>query len=276
MNFFVERGCIEKRCQHGITSTTMASGCDSRYRCVVNLPVLFLLIAGLGFSDDCLPYNQPVTIRGKLTLRDESGYRQWIALTPERPICTMEHPNPFNLARAGVTELQAEAAGNNSKRWDRLDRLIGHRVVVTGQLFGAQTGYHRTDVLIDVVEVQPVNAAGQAALQRPKPRLVIKEVAAYDVLIVAGQRLTKEAREVGTNKLLMPTDAYAPHRMNGADVLYVNCREGYKIESSNVDPPDVGMCGVIDNTCGMSVEDKDRAPRLKMRCVKTATPVAKN
>jgi hypothetical protein len=39
---------------------------------------------------------------------------------------------------------------------------------------------------------------------------------------------TKETRELGTRKVLEPVDEYAPHWVTGGDVVYVNCRDGYR------------------------------------------------
>jgi hypothetical protein len=208
----------------------------------VNLLAVPLVFGALGFASD-LPYGQPVTIRGKLTLHDENGYRQWVALNPERAICVV-----------GQTKLVAELQVISTGRAEGLERLVGNAVVVCGKLFGATTG-----VLIDVTDVQPVDPA---ALLKPKAR----DVTAYDVLIVAGARLTKEAREVGTSELLTPPDAYAPHWMTESDVLFVSCRRGYEIESGNVEPPEHGLCP-LDQMCGLSVQDREIVT-MKMRCRK--------
>jgi hypothetical protein len=77
-------------------------------------------------------------------------------------------------------------------------------------------------------------------------------VAVYEVTIVAGERLTKDAREVGTNELLTPSAVYAPHWLAESDVLFVSCREGYEIESGNVEPPEHGLCP-LDQMCGLVV-----------------------
>jgi hypothetical protein len=42
--------------------------------------------------------SQPATIRGKLSLQDENGYRQWVVFSPERAICVVDQTKP-------VTEL---------------------------------------------------------------------------------------------------------------------------------------------------------------------------
>jgi hypothetical protein len=211
----------------------------------VNLLAVPLVFAALGFASDCLPYGQPVTIRGKLTLHDENGYRRWVALNPERPICTVDDQiKP-------VAELQTVSTEGAEER-ERLHRLVGYEVMVSGKLFGATTG-----VIIDVTDVQPVDPA---AILKPKAR----DVTAYDVLIVAGTRLTKEAREVGTSELLTPPDAYAPHWMTESDVLFVSCRRGYEIESGNEDPREHGLCP-LDQMCGLAVQKKE-VVTMRMRC----------
>jgi len=55
-------------------------------------------------------------------------------------------PDPDESA---IREIQAGVygsdAGSDNLR-DRLDRLVGHRVKIKGDLFPAQTGYHRINV----------------------------------------------------------------------------------------------------------------------------------
>jgi hypothetical protein len=221
----------------------LASCCARRYPIVVSLLAVLLIFALAGFADPCLPYGQQVTIRGKLILRDENGYRQWITLNPERAICVVGQTKP-------VAELQVISTGGAQGP----ERLVGNAVVVRGKLFAAAPG-----VLIDVTDVQSVDPA---ALLKPEAR----DVTAYDVIIVAGERLTEEAREVGTNELLTPSEAYAPHWITESDVLFVSCRGGYEIESGNVEPPEHGLCP-LDQMCGLAVQKKE-VVTMRMRCRK--------
>jgi hypothetical protein len=42
--------------------------------------------------------------------------------------------------------------------YEKYKSLVGRRVDATGQLFGAHTGHHHTEVLLTVVDLQPANA----------------------------------------------------------------------------------------------------------------------
>jgi hypothetical protein len=187
---------------------------------------------------------------GALARVDENGYRQWIALRPLRPVCTLADPaDEFSDAVDDVTVIQVFAADDAKEVHSRLGRLIGKNAIVSGKLTQWYTGYQRAEVVLDVQAVQPLDASGEAALRAPDPpRAVVREVSAYDVSVRAGESLTKETTELGTRKVLEPVDEYAPHWVTGGDVVYVNCRDGYRrklISSTDqqitVDDDDVGF-----------------------------------
>ena len=225
-----------------------------RYPVLVNALAVLFVLAVFGYADDCVPYRQPVKIRGKLTIHDENGYRQRIILNPEHAICVVDAQGG---QRRPVAELETMSSGG-AEEPERLHRLVGNLVVVDGMLMVSEQ-----NMLIDVAEVEPEDAAGRDALTK---QVAVEDVAAYDVEIVAGPRLTKDVREVGTGKPLMPSDAYAPHTMSASDVLYARCRDGYEMDSGAITPPDVGLC--IAGLCGFPA-DPNRAKVLRMRCVKT-------
>ena len=181
-------------------------------------------------TSQCLPQGSPVAIVGTLARVDESGYRRWIALRPLRPICTLGDPaDKFIDAVDDVTEIQTFAAHDAKEIHSRLERLIGKNAVVSGNLTQWHTGYQRAELVLDVQAVQAWDATGEAALRTPDPsKAVVREVSAYDVSVRAGKSLAKEARELGTRKVLEPVDEYAPHWVTGGDVVYVNCRDGYR------------------------------------------------
>jgi hypothetical protein len=186
--------------------------------------ICLLLIVASGLCHDCFEYGAPVTLRGTLYLRDQAGYVQFIVLKPEQAVCIESDPR-----QTGVTEIQAGAYGaaESDALPDRLDRLIGHRVIVKGELLPATTGYHRTNVQLRVEGVDPIDQDGQQALRSPKAPFRAKDVGAYDVTVNAGPRLVIEAHERASNAPLLPADEYAPRFMTGGDVLYLNCRIGY-------------------------------------------------
>ena len=223
----------------------------------MNLLAVLLVMASIGFADDCLGYGQAVTIPGRLGTQDDGGYRRWIALSPSRPICIMDDPTP-------VAELHISALGKDDVS-DRLGRLLGHAVVVRGTLYPGITGYYGTRVSLGVADVEPIDDAGRAALARPQPNMPIKEVGAYDIEIIVGERLFKQARQTATGRLLKPTEAYAPHKMIGEDLMYPRCRGGYRLGTSNLYPPRADQCAL--DVCGVEV-DRTRTVTIRMECLR--------
>jgi hypothetical protein len=181
-------------------------------------------------SSHCLQYGRPVSILGTLARIDENGYRRWIALRPLRPICILADPSDeFSDAIDDVSQLQTFVADDAKTVDSRLERLIGKNAVVTGKLTQWHTGYQRAELVFDVQAVQAVDATGEADLRTPDPpKAVVREVSVYDVSVRAGESLAKETRELATGKVLEPVDEYSPHWVTGGDVVYVNCRDGYR------------------------------------------------
>jgi hypothetical protein len=104
--------------------------------------------------------------------------------------------------------------------------------------------------MIALEGVKPMDAPGRAALGIPEPKTPpIRNVAAYDILIRAGERLQKEAIENGSHRQLNPVDAYAPHWVTGGDGVHVNCREGYEMSPGTAAPNDAVMWDAFENTC---------------------------
>jgi len=82
--------------------------------------------------------------------------------------------------------------------------------------------------MIDLMTLEAVDERRRAALQAPeRMKPPIRDVAAYEIMVRAGERLQKEAVEIGTRRQLTPIEAYAPHWVTGGDVVYLNCRDGY-------------------------------------------------
>jgi hypothetical protein len=135
----------------------------------------------------------------------------------------------------------------------RLSRLIGKNAALSGKLVEWHTGYQRAAVVLDVQTVESTDADGMAALSAADPpKAKAREVMAYDITVRAGRSLTKEAREVGPNDLLSPVDDYAPHWVTGGDVVWLNCRDGYEVQSSSLTPHDGGLCAMA-NECGFGI-----------------------
>ena len=227
---------------------------------------LMMVFLGLSIAtsvgQNCIEYRKSTIFAGTLLLKDEAGYNQFIALQLTRPICT--RPDPVESA---IREIQAGVYGSDAgsaNLRDRVDRLVGHRVMIKGDLFPAQTGYHRTNVQLSVESVGAVDAAGKRALRVPKPEFRARKVAAYDVTINAGQRLVIEARESESNTALRPADKYVSHWMTGGEVLYVDCLDGFERHLISSTEKDGGFCFDGD-LCGLSAFPT-KPVIIKLRC----------
>jgi len=111
-----------------------------------------------------------VTLMGSLAQRNEAGYEQYTVLLTDQPVCTIAE-SAFTSAESGLREIQSFNVGQGPAGdaiRDRLSRLPGQRVTIRGQLMHASTGYHKTTVLLDVQQVEPLTAAGRQVLLAPR------------------------------------------------------------------------------------------------------------
>lgn len=130
---------------------------------------LLLLLLAAGFStasgQNCFEYGSNVSLTGTLTSRVFAGPPNYesikrgdrketaIILTLAAPVCTTTG-NPadsFDVAETNVRQVQLVIS--KPEHWKALKRLRGKPVVVTGPLFHAHTGHHRTKILITVAEL---------------------------------------------------------------------------------------------------------------------------
>jgi len=77
-----------------------------------------------------------------------------IILRLAAPTCTTRSDPPQGLddPEANIRELQLVVT--KSAHWKTVERRLGKRVLVTGTLFHAHTGHHRTKVLIDITNIR--------------------------------------------------------------------------------------------------------------------------
>jgi len=76
-----------------------------------------------------------------------------IILTLVARTCTTGNdPQGVDVPETGIGEVQLVVT--KSADWKTIRRLMGKRVAVTGTLFHAITGHHRTKVLIDVANIR--------------------------------------------------------------------------------------------------------------------------
>jgi len=132
------------------------------------LAIVFLLVIGAFSSaaaQKCFEYGPTVSITGKLSSRVVPGPPNYssirkgdqketmILLTLTEPICTTGNdPAGIDVPEEGIRELQL--AISKDEDWPAIRRLIGKRATVSGTLFHAHTGHHRTKVLMDVSQVR--------------------------------------------------------------------------------------------------------------------------
>lgn len=130
-----------------------------RQRALGIVVLLALALGAPGSAARCLRYEPArVTLVGVLSFRTVPGppnytsvargdYPETVAiLTLDEPACVSGDPQSRLNWRghARVTEVQLVLSEARARRF------LGKRVRATGTLFGARTGHHRTDVLLDV------------------------------------------------------------------------------------------------------------------------------
>jgi hypothetical protein len=133
---------------------------------VISFVFSILGLATVGLWADCLKY-QPVTVAlaGTISVRDAFGppgygedpkhdkKEKYLLLTLDAPICVEGNPkdDANSQSESNVTAVQMLYLDKHPfhKKW------LNKHVSVTGTLFHAITGHHRTPVLIEVTQTRP-------------------------------------------------------------------------------------------------------------------------
>jgi hypothetical protein len=82
-----------------------------------------------------------------------------IILSLATPTCTTANnstPDDTSIPEANIRDVQLVL--NKPADWKLAKRLLGKPVVLSGTLFHAHTGHHRTKVLLNVTEIKVVSA----------------------------------------------------------------------------------------------------------------------
>jgi len=132
------------------------------------LAIVIVVISGCVSSaaaQKCFEYGPPVTFTGKLLSKIAPGPPNYesirkgdqketvILLTLAQPFCTTGNdPAGVDVPEKGLRDLQL--AITKDEDWPAIRRLKGKRVTVSGTLFHAHTGHHRTRVLMSVTQVR--------------------------------------------------------------------------------------------------------------------------
>jgi hypothetical protein len=115
-------------------------------------------------AQKCLAYGPEVSLNGTLTskvfpgppnyesIRSGDQKETVLLLRLSGNICTSGNdPEGVDVAETGVREVQI--AVTNDRNWPAVRRLIGKKVKVSGKLFHASTGHHRTKILLDLSHI---------------------------------------------------------------------------------------------------------------------------
>ena len=127
--------------------------------------ILFFLSAwSVAHGQECVKYAASVTLTGTIrahvfpgppnyqSIKRGDRKERAIILTLTAPVCTTgDDPSGVDVPENDIRDLQLVI--NNAAHWKIVNRRLGKRVAVTGTLFHAHTGHHRTKVLLDVTDI---------------------------------------------------------------------------------------------------------------------------
>ncbi len=139
-------------------------------RSLIFLSFVLFIANSSAIAQKCLNYGPTVSLTGTLTSHVFPGPPNYesikrgdsketaIILKLDASMCTTDDGlNGFNVSVANIREMQLAIYNDdkkiNDQEWKVVHERIGKRVVVTGTLYGAHTGHHRTKVLIDVSHI---------------------------------------------------------------------------------------------------------------------------
>ena len=129
--------------------------------------LLFVASCHSSASAQCLKYGPSVvTLRGMLrshvfpgppnyeSIKRGDRKERAIILMLAAPTCTTSNDPPQGLDDPETDIREMQLVVTKSAHWKIVEWRLGKRVVVTGTLFHAHTGHHRTKVLIDVTNIR--------------------------------------------------------------------------------------------------------------------------
>jgi hypothetical protein len=129
---------------------------------------VFLSAYSFAHAQECVKYDTSVTLTGTLrsqvfpgppnyeSIKRGDRKERAIILTMATPVCTTgDNPSGFDVPETNIRDLQLVIT--NASHWRIVERRLRKRVVVTGTLFHAHTGHHRTKVLLDVSNIGAKN-----------------------------------------------------------------------------------------------------------------------
>lgn len=134
----------------------------------VTILLLVLSLCASANAQRCLEYGPTVRLTGDLHSRVFAGPPNYesirrgdrketaIILKLTDPVCVTgkDQADILVASETGIREVQLVVS--NSAHWKTIRRLMNRRAIVSGSLFHAHTGHHRTQVLIEVTSLQNV------------------------------------------------------------------------------------------------------------------------
>jgi len=152
----------------------------------ISVLLLTLCLCASANAEKCLKYGPTITLTGTLRSQAFPGPPNYesikrgdlketaIILTLTAPTCvTGEDPlGVSGPSETGVRKVQLVVL--KTAHWRTIRRLKGKRAIVTGTLFHAHTGHHRTDVLVEVARIRRSNTwtrRKRSSSQHPFTRL---------------------------------------------------------------------------------------------------------
>ena len=143
-----------------------------------------LLLVGFGASasgQECFEYGPTVSLKGTLRSQVFPGPPNYesikrgdrkevtIILSLGKSVCTTGNdPQGIDVPEAGIRDVQLVVV--KDAHWTTVRRLIGKRAIVTGTLFHAHTGHHRTKVLLTVANLSQPKGRRLSSLSDESPR----------------------------------------------------------------------------------------------------------
>jgi predicted NAD-dependent protein-ADP-ribosyltransferase YbiA (DUF1768 family) len=151
---------------------------------VLGIGLLVVIMSVSTRAQKCLEYGPAVTLSGTLQSRVFAGPPNYesikrgdrketaIILRLAKLTCvTGNDPMGIDVSHANIREMQLvvynDATSRNEEEWKIVHQRMGKRVVVTGTLFGAHTGHHRTKILIQVNSIRTARSTESSVVTYP-------------------------------------------------------------------------------------------------------------
>lgn len=145
---------------------------------VVSMGLFVAVCSSSASAQKCLEYGPTVVLAGTLHRKVFAGPPNYesikrgdrketaIILKLTASKCTTGNdPMGYDIPHADIREMQLVIRKDTD--WKTVRRRMGKRVIVTGTLFGAHTGHHRTKVLLDVTQIRAAQTAGLLRTYQP-------------------------------------------------------------------------------------------------------------